>query len=55
MKNDKWTDKLFVACVIFLLYLADKLGTTYRAINVWIFCIIWPIITISLIIAVLLI
>ncbi len=29
-----------------------KLGTTYNAINVWIFCVIWPLITIGLIVAV---
>ena len=48
------TDKVFIACVLFLQVLAMKLGITYRTINVWIFCIIWPIFTISLIIAVLL-
>jgi len=31
---------------------ARKLGTTYNAINVWFFCVIWPAITIGLIIAV---
>ena len=51
----KWTDRTFSLCVLFLLWLAPKFNTDYRTINVWIFCIIWPIVTISLIIAVLLI
>jgi hypothetical protein len=49
-----WTDRVFNLCVVFLLWLASKFNTTYKSINVWIFCIIWPIITIALGIAVLL-
>ena len=40
------------SCVCLLEWAARKLGTTYNAINVWIFCVIWPAITIGLIIAV---
>lgn len=36
-------DAVFNACVVFLLALADLLGTTYETINVWIFCVIEPI------------
>jgi len=42
-------DKLFNGCVDWLEWLAAKLGTTYKAVNVWIFCIIWPLITLALI------
>ena len=42
-------DKLFVWCVELLEWMARKLGTTYNAVNVWIFIVIWPIITLGLI------
>jgi len=45
-------DFIFSQCVRLLEWAARKLGTTYNAINVWIFCVIWPAITIGLIIAV---
>ena len=45
-------DKAFLWCVHFLERLAAKLGTTYNAVNVWIFCIIWPLITLALIVTV---
>jgi hypothetical protein len=38
--------KIFDLCVTFLDNLAELLGTTYERINVWIFCIIWPLYTI---------
>jgi hypothetical protein len=30
-------------------WLAAKCGTTYEAINIWIFCVIWPVISIALV------
>ena len=36
---------IFDACVQLLLLWAGMLGLTYKAINVWIFVIIWPILT----------
>ena len=39
-------DKVFYLCVRFLKWLAEKLNMTYNEVNVWIFCVIWPIITI---------
>jgi hypothetical protein len=45
-------DKIFELCVDVLVWMAAKLHISYQAINVWIFCIIWPLITIGLIIAV---
>ena len=42
------TDKIFNLCVSMLNWGAYRLGTTYNAINVWIFVIIMPIIGILL-------
>lgn len=42
-------DQIFDGCVNVLVYWADIFGITYKEINVWVFVIIWPILTISLI------
>jgi hypothetical protein len=42
-------DSTFDTCVWLLLYLADQIGVTYKEINVWIFVIIWPVLTIFLV------
>jgi hypothetical protein len=47
-------DAIFDKCVDLLVFLANQLGMTYEAINVWIFVIIWPIFTLALIILVIL-
>ena len=47
-------DAIFDKCVDLLVFLANHLGMTYEAINVWIFVIIWPIFTLALIILVIL-
>ena len=39
----EWIDYVFNYCVRFLYDVANTLGITYEEINVWIFCIIWPI------------
>jgi hypothetical protein len=39
-------DRIFDLCVVLLVWLAETFGTTYKAINVWIFCVIWPLITV---------
>ncbi|HDQ71072.1 MAG TPA: hypothetical protein ENN19_03130 [Chloroflexi bacterium] len=44
---------IFDACVLLLLFVADLLGMTYKAINVWIFVVIWPAFTLVLIAVVL--
>jgi hypothetical protein len=41
-------DAIFNGCVLLLLFLAEQLGVSYEAINVWIFVIIWPVITLAL-------
>mgnify|MGYP001769679033 CR=1 FL=1 len=45
-------DKMFDACVTMLLDLAALTGTTYREINVIIFCILWPVATVWLVVVV---
>jgi hypothetical protein len=45
----KMIDTIFDQCVLLLLFLADLFGMTYKAINVWIFVVIWPVLTLTLI------
>ncbi len=45
-------DQIFDACVRLLVVLANGFGLTYKAINVWIFVVIWPIVTVILIVLV---
>jgi hypothetical protein len=42
-------DVIFDLCVVLLVFLAERLGMTYEAINVWFFVVIWPIFTLVLI------
>ena len=44
-----WIDLVFKICVITLVDIAKVLGLFYEEINVWIFVIIWPILTFYLI------
>ena len=44
-----WVDLIFKTCVITLVDLASILGMTYEEINVWLFVIIWPALTVYLI------
>ena len=37
-----WVDFTFDAAVTALHWTADLLGVSYEEINVWIFCIFWP-------------
>lgn len=41
---------IFNLCVQWLLYVGQRIGLSYESINVLIFCIVWPIITIASII-----
>jgi hypothetical protein len=43
-------DKVFDLCVVFLVWLAKVTGTTYKEINVIVFCILWPLFTLALIV-----
>lgn len=47
--GNPYIDGLFDLCVKFLLWLANLLGVSYNTINIWIFCVIWPILTVALI------
>ena len=42
--ENKYMDIIFKLCVDVLIFLANVLGITYQEINVWVFCIIEPII-----------
>jgi len=42
-------DQIFDSCVDVLVYWAGIFSITYKEINVWIFVIIWPILTIVLV------
>ncbi len=44
-----WIDALFNLCVRLLLWLADLFGVSYNEINIWIFCVIWPVFTLALV------
>jgi len=46
------TTVVFDLCVRLLEWLARVFGTTYEAVNVWIFCVIWPLFTVGLIVAI---
>lgn len=48
-QQKKTVDKIFMLCVEILQYCAKKVNTTYNSINVWIFVVIWPLLTILLI------
>ena len=45
-----WIDLIFKICVIALVDLASILGITYEEVNVWLFVIIWPVLTVYLIV-----
>ena len=45
-----WIDTLFKVCVMILVDLAHLTGMTYEEINIWIFVIIWPFLTMFLIV-----
>lgn len=41
-------DAIFDTCVRLLHRWADRFGVSYKQINVWIFCVVWPAITMAL-------
>jgi len=43
-----WIDAVFDFCVIFLVDAAKILGITYEEINVWLFVVIWPVLSLVL-------
>ena len=44
-----WVDVIFNWTVYALVWLARFLGITYEEINVWLFCVAWPLTTLCLI------
>ena len=47
--GDATVDYIFMMCVALLTDLAKFLGISYEEVNIWIFVVIWPILTIYLI------
>ena len=45
-----WVDAIFDWAVFALVACAKLLGISYEEINVWLFCIIWPVLTMTLIV-----
>lgn len=49
VSSQNWRHKMMVVifdwCVNILIYWANIFGITYKEINVWVFVIIWPILT----------
>ena len=43
-------DRVFDLCVVFLVWLGHVTGTTYKEINVIVFCVRWPVFTLVLIV-----
>jgi len=50
--NIAWVDFLFELAVYWLYKISDILGITYEEINVWIFCVAWPLFSIGSIVCV---
>jgi hypothetical protein len=50
--GDELIDGLFDLCVDFLMWAADLLGISYNEINIWIFCVLWPLFTVALMVVV---
>ena len=48
-ESGNWMDGVFDACVDLLVAGASALGISYNAINVWVFCIFWPLLTLALV------
>jgi hypothetical protein len=45
-----WIDAVYDWAVIALVECAKLMGISYEEINVWLFCIIWPVLTMTLIV-----
>ena len=51
MEDPNYIHELFWACVLLLQWGALKLGISYEALNIWIFVVIHPLITLTFVIA----
>ena len=43
-----WIDQTFDFCVKLLIDIANMMGITYEEINVWLFVVIWPLLSLVL-------
>lgn len=48
ISESAWINTLFDSCVDLLLWSGDLVGLTYYEINVWFFCLLWPLFTVAL-------
>ena len=48
-----WINIVFNGSVAALRYCASALGMSYQEINVWLFCVAWPLVTVGLMVWVL--
>ena len=44
-----WIDAVYDWAVIALVECAKLLGITYEEINVWLFCVAWPLVTLAMV------
>ena len=44
----EWIDTIFNFCVLLLYDASNILGISYEEINVWLFCVIWPFLSLVL-------
>jgi len=47
-----WIDTIFNWAVIALSECAKLLGITYEEINVWLFCVAWPLVTVAMLVTI---
>ena len=47
-----WIDIVFNGSVAALRYCASVLGMSYQELNVWFFCVAWPLVTVLMMVAV---
>lgn len=39
-------DSLFDTCVLLLVWVSGVLGLTYEEVNIYLFCVVWPLLTV---------
>ena len=48
ISESAWINTIFDDCVELLIWSGDLIGMTYYEINVWFFCVLWPLFTFAL-------
>jgi len=47
-----WINIVFNGSVAALRYCASVLGMSYQEINVWLFCVAWPLVTVAMVVTI---